>query len=97
MAELRGHVSELEFDLGRRQSLESEVETLTKLLAKRELELAESNKMVVDAELRRDVDEETCRGLSVELDVRAWDLANARALFRFVESWYLRAELRVAE
>jgi hypothetical protein len=52
MAELRHRVSELEFELRRRKSLESEVAWLNKLLAERELELAKSDKAVIDAELR---------------------------------------------
>ncbi len=40
VAELRQRVSELEFELDRRQSLESEVARLSELLAERELELA---------------------------------------------------------
>jgi hypothetical protein len=78
---------------------------LSKLLVERELELAKYDKSIVDVELRRDVAEETDRGLIVVLDARARELSEFKALFKNVEVKYsatsssntlLRAELSVA-
>lgn len=43
---------------------------LSKLLAERESELANHDALIGDAELRRNVVEETSRGLSAQLDAR---------------------------
>ncbi len=78
---------------------------LSKLLAERELELAKYDESIIVAELRRDVAEETSRGLTVALDVRARELSELKALFDNVEVKYsatsssntlLRAELSIA-
>jgi uncharacterized coiled-coil protein SlyX len=64
IAELQQRISELELELAQRQSLESEVARLNKLLAERESELARHDELVADAELKRNAAKETSRGLS---------------------------------
>jgi hypothetical protein len=59
IAGFQHQISELELELARRQSLESEVASLNKLLAERESELAKYDELVADAELRRNAAEET--------------------------------------
>jgi chromosome segregation ATPase len=63
-----------ESELAWRQSLDSEVARLNKLLAERELELARHDELVADAELRRNAVEETSRGLSAQLDARTCEM-----------------------
>ncbi len=67
--------------------------------------LAKSDEAVVNVELRRDTTEETSGKQSAELDARALDLLEVKALFNNVELRYsvtsssntlLRTELRVA-
>jgi uncharacterized coiled-coil protein SlyX len=50
---LKQRISKLEFELARRQSLESEVARLNKLLTERELELAQCEESVTEAKLRQ--------------------------------------------
>jgi len=80
------------------------VARLSKLLAERELELAKYDESIIVAELRRDVAEETSRGLTIALDARARELSKFKALFDNVEVKYfatsssntlLRAELSI--
>jgi hypothetical protein len=70
MVGLKQRISKLEFELARRQSFESEVARLNKLFAERELELAQCDVSVAEAELRQDASKETSRGLIAELDAR---------------------------
>jgi chromosome segregation ATPase len=105
VAELRRRVSELEFELAQRQSLESEVARLSKVLAEREMKLAKYDESIVDAELRRNLAEETSRGLTAELDARVRELSTLKAHVDNVEAKYsatssintlMRANLSVA-
>jgi chromosome segregation ATPase len=74
IAGLQHQISELELELARRQSLDSEVARINKLLAERESELARHDELVADAELRRNAAEETSRGLSAQLDARTREM-----------------------
>jgi hypothetical protein len=71
---LQQQIFELELELARRQSLESEVARLNKLFAECESELARHDELVADAELRRNVAEETSRRLSTQLDARTHEM-----------------------
>jgi len=51
IARLQHRISELELELAQRQSLDSEVARLNKLLAERESELARHDELVADTEL----------------------------------------------
>lgn len=71
---LKQRISEREFKLARRQSLESEVARLNKLLTERELKLAQCEESVTEAELRQNAAEETSRGLTAEFDPRTHEV-----------------------
>jgi chromosome segregation ATPase len=105
IAGLQQRISELELELARRQSLESEVARLNKLLAERESELAKHDELVAGVELRRNVAEETSRGLSAQLDARTRGMFALKTHTDNVEAKYsatscsnttLRADLSAA-
>jgi uncharacterized coiled-coil protein SlyX len=58
IARLQHRISELELELAQRQSLDSEVARLNKLLAERESELARHDELIADAKLRRNAAED---------------------------------------
>lgn len=106
MAGLRQRISELELELARKLSLESEVDRLSRLLAERESELASYDALIADAELRRDVAEVANHGLSAQLDARTRELFALKAHTDAVEARYsaiscsntaLRADLSAAK
>lgn len=106
MAGLRQRISELELELARKLSLESEVDRLSKLLAERESELASYDALIADAELRRDVAEVANHGLSAQLDAQTRELFALKAHTDAVEARYsatscsntaLRADLSAAK
>jgi chromosome segregation ATPase len=106
MAGLRQRISELELELARRLSLESEVARLSKLLDERESELANHDALIADAELRRNVAEAASQGLSAHLDERTPELFALKAHTDNVEARYsatscsntvLRADLSAAK
>jgi hypothetical protein len=90
IAGLQQRISELELELklGRRQFLESEMARLNKLIAERESELARHDELVADAELRQNAAEETCRGLSTQLDVRTREMFTLKTHTDNVEAKY---------
>jgi hypothetical protein len=69
--------------------LESEVAKLNKLLAEQELELAKYDESIAEAMLRREVDEETSRGLATELVVRTREIFALKTHTNSVEARYL--------
>jgi hypothetical protein len=91
VAGLQQRVSELELELelARIQSLESEVARLNKLLVERELELAKHDGSIAEAELRREVTEETSRELAAELDVRTREMFVLKTHTDSVKARYL--------
>jgi chromosome segregation ATPase len=108
MAGLRQRISELELELelARKLSLESEVARLSKLLAERESELASYDALISDAELRRNVAEVANHGLSAQLDAWTCELFALKAHTDAVEARYsatscsniaLRADLSAAK
>jgi chromosome segregation ATPase len=88
IAGLQHWISELELELARRQSLDSEVARLNKLLVERELELARHDELGADAELRRNEAEETSRGLSAQLDARTREMFALKTHTDNVEAKY---------
>jgi chromosome segregation ATPase len=105
IARLQHRISELELELALRQSFESEVARLNKLLAERESELAKYDELVADAELRRNAAEETSQGLSVQLEERTREMFALKSHTDNVEARYsatscsnttLRADLSAA-
>jgi Skp family chaperone for outer membrane proteins len=102
---LKQRISKLEFELARRQSLESEVARLNKLLTERELELAQCEESVTEAKLRQNAAEETSRGFTAELDARTHEVFALKIHVDNVEAKYvatscsntlLRADLSTA-
>jgi chromosome segregation ATPase len=89
IAELQQRIFELELELARRQSLESEVARLNNPLAERESELARHDELVADIELRRNVAEETSQGLSAQLDARTREMFAPKTHTDNVETKYL--------
>jgi hypothetical protein len=88
IAGLQHRIFEFELELARRQSLESEVARLNKLLAERESELARHDELVADAELRRNAAKETSWGLSAQLDARTREMFALKAHTDNVEARY---------
>jgi Skp family chaperone for outer membrane proteins len=102
---LKQRISKLQYELARRQSLESEVARLNKLLTERELELAQCEESVTEAKLRQNAAEETSRGFTAELDARTHEVFALKIHVDNVEAKYvatscsntlLRADLSTA-
>jgi chromosome segregation ATPase len=101
---IRHQTRELEWELSQCQTLESEVESLNKLLFENEEELAQQDVELADVRLRESSAKEACISLTEQLNERARDLIEVKALLDTIESRYmstsssnnlLQTELRV--